>query len=194
MTGLFDCGDLFVAGYVEPCRRFDPVPRQISQVLIPPVAAQRHEQADDIAEASALGLHPGDRRQKPGLLCVEHRQHIDRAAFLHEELLLHDLEVLFSALLDVCGGFHRLVIRLQGAQRVGDVLERGDDRLSIQRLGLSERDFRRLLLVDQREAVENRRVDIVVPQPKRRALRERRRDNRGEQLGEAERAIAGARG
>ena len=83
--------------------------------------------------------------------------------------------LLLGHLLGIDGGLDRLAVRLQRAQRVRDVLERGDDRLPILGLGLRETRFRRLLFVEQREAVEHRLRDAARQGVKPRSGREKLR-------------------
>src|SRR5581483_12444448 len=108
------------------------------------------------------GLRQREQSRLIGLLGVEQAE-IIYVAELHA--LACDVETARRRAL----GRHRLLQRnrigLNGAQRVGDVLERDDHRAAVLRLRLLERRLRRLLAEEQRAAVEDRLGDTAGDDP-----------------------------
>ena len=120
---------------------------------VPPAAAERLEQGGGVGEAVGLGLHERDARGLLGLLGIEQRDEADGAEL---QLALGDGEALRRGVLGGDGGFQGIGVGLQRAQRIGDVLEGGDDGAAILRRRLVEGGARRALAVQQGAAVEDR--------------------------------------
>src|SRR5262245_8557496 len=98
-----------------------------------PAAAKRNEQRRGVGQPVGVGLHASHHGGHVGRLRIEQRELIDLALI---ELLADDVETGLCGLFRMYGRFHRARIRLQGAQRVGDVLECRNDGRAILRVGL----------------------------------------------------------
>jgi hypothetical protein len=119
---------------------------------IPPTAAERLEQRRCIGIAVGPRLHQIDDCLLIGLLSIEQRQVADGAEL---ELAAYDLKALRGLVLGGRLRCYRLGIVLERAQRVGHVLEGGDDHAAILSRRLIEAGHRGALLMEQGAAVED---------------------------------------
>ncbi len=141
-----------------------------------PVAAERHEQSGDIRQAGRFRLDACNQGVEIDLLRIQQGDLIDQPL---AELFLEKVETVLGGGFGLDGGLHRARIALQVAQGIGDILQGGNDGLPVERVRLIQRGLRGLLLVIQREAVE---------QGLRRAAGDRvEQRSRREQLGGLER-------
>ena len=96
---------------------------------VPPAATQGLEECGGVGIAGSLSLHQGDQCYLVSVLDTQQPEKADRAEL---QLTARDLQTLEGgALCRICR-LQGVGIRLQGVQRIGDILEGGDDLAAIQ--------------------------------------------------------------
>jgi hypothetical protein len=120
---------------------------------VPPAAAERLEQGGAVGQARGAGLGQGGAGLQLGLFGRQQRQHRGLARV---ELLFRRRQRALSGPVDRGGGVQGPGVALQRLQAVGHVLEGGQRRAAVLRLGLLEQGLGALLPVLQLAALEDR--------------------------------------
>ncbi len=120
---------------------------------VPPAAAQRLEQRGGVGIARRLRLHQAKPRLQVAALRIEQDQIGDRAQPI---LAAREIERVGCRAHRALLGFERRGVQLQGAQHIGDVLERDEHGVLVLRLRHLECRLGGALLMQQGETMEDR--------------------------------------
>src|SRR5260370_35396291 len=112
-----------------------PLFRRGAVLAVPPAAAERLKQRRGVRKAIGLRLHESDQSRLVSVLCGKQSQIIDGTEL---QLSARNSKALEGGALGRISRFQSLGIELNRMQRVGDVLEGGDDRAAIHRRRLIE--------------------------------------------------------